>query len=147
MAVDRHRGTEGLTPAGGAAVILDSNFFFVPFRFGVDIFEELQRLLGSPLRCIAPEPVIKELRALKSEAKPSLKKEIDFALGLIDRCETMEASLAPGENVDEFILKTALETGYPVATNDAELRRHLKEVGISVIYLRQRAYLEIDGFK
>lgn len=135
-----------MTTVGGSAVILDSNFLFVPLRFGVDIFEELQRLLGSPLRCIVPTPIIKELQALKSEAKPSLQKEIDFALDLTDRCEIMEASLSQGETVDEFIIRVALETGYLVATNDAELRRRLKKVGVSVIYLRQQAYLEINGF-
>ncbi|MCW4036279.1 MAG: hypothetical protein NWE75_03720 [Candidatus Bathyarchaeota archaeon] len=147
MAADRHRGTERLNPTEGSSVILDSNFLFIPLRFGVDIFEELQRLLGSPLRYVVPEPIINELKALRSEARPSLRKEIDFALDLIDRCEIVEVSLEPDETVDDFVLRMALETGHPVATNDAELRRRLKEAGIPVIYLRQRAYLDMDGFK
>jgi rRNA-processing protein FCF1 len=130
---------------GGVAVILDSNFLFIPLRFGVDVFGELQRLFGRPITCIVPTPIIAELQLLRLDAKPSFKKEIDFALGLIDRCEVINETLGPGETVDDILLRMALETGYLVATNDADLRQRLREVGIPVIYLRQRAFLEIDG--
>lgn len=146
MASDRHRRPTGLGRADlGPAVILDSNFLFVPLLFGVDIFEELHRLLGESLRCLVPEPIIGELRLLRLDAKPSFRKEIDFALGLVERCEVMDEDKVAGETVDDFILRIAMKTGYPVATNDSELRRRLREAGVPVIYLRQRAYLEING--
>lgn len=144
MAADRHRGTAGLSRAG-PAVILDSNFLFVPLRFGVDIFDELHRLLGEPLHCIIPEPVLRELRLLRQDAKPSFRKEIDFALGLVDRCEVLEKDSDPGETVDDYILRLASRTRYPVATNDGDLRQRLREAGVPVVYLRQQAYLEING--
>lgn len=146
MAADRRRDPEGLSRTGhGAAVILDSNFLFIPLRFGVDIFEELQRLLGKLPRCIVPKPIIEELKLLRPEAKPSFKKELDFALDLAGRCEVLEENPRYGEPVDDFVLRLAVSNGWLVATNDSDLRRRLREVGVPIIYLRQRAYLEIDG--
>jgi rRNA-processing protein FCF1 len=144
MAADRRRDPEGLSRTG-ASVLLDSNFLFVPLRFGVDIFEELQRLLGRTPRCLVPRPIVEELRHLKINAKPSLKKEVDFALDLAHRCELLDEELLPGEEVDDFILRLAVENGWPVATNDSGLRRRLRGIGVPVIYLRQQAFLEIDG--
>ena len=111
----------------------------------VDVFDELQRLFGRPILCIVPTPIIAELRLLRLDAKPSFKKEIDFALGLTERCKVINENVEPGETVDDALLRIALETGYPVATNDADLRQRLREVRIPVVYLRQRAFLEIDG--
>lgn len=129
----------------GAAVIIDSNFLFIPLQFGVDIFEELRRLLGGPVRCIVPSPVVEELRLLRQGAKPKLRKEIAFALSLAERCEVVEEQVDPGETVDDVILRLALGWRCPVATNDGHLKRRLRAEGIPVIYLRQRAYLAVDG--
>lgn len=147
MATDRRGDTEGLTRTRpSAAVILDSNFLFIPLKFGVDIFEELHRLLGRNVRCIVTKPIIDELKLLRTDAKPSFIKEVDFALGLVDRCDVMEASLDPCETVDDSIVRVASAGPFIVATNDAELRRRLKRVGVSVVFLRQRSHLEIEGF-
>ncbi len=146
MATDRSRDPEGLTRTEpSAAVILDSNFLFIPHRFRVDIFEELRRLLDRNVRCIVTTPIIDELKLLGSDAKPSLRREVDFALGLTDSCEVMDESLGPGETVDDSILRIALERRFTVATNDAELRKRLRKVGIPVVFLRQKNHLEIDG--
>ena len=124
---------------------MDSNFLFIPLRFGVDIFEELHGLLGEPLKCLVPEPVLGELRLLRIDAKPSFVREIDFALDLVERCEILDEDRGSGETVDDFIVRIALQKGFPVATNDSELRQRLRESGVPVVYLRQRAFLEIDG--
>ncbi len=145
MATDRCRDPEGLNRKTGLAVLLDSNFLFVPLKFGVDIFEELKRLLNRTPRCLVLRPIIEELRHLRIDAKPSLEKEIDFALDLTYRCELLDEDLLPGEEVDDYILRLAVENGWPVATNDSDLRRRLREAGVPVIYLRQQAFLEIDG--
>lgn len=129
----------------GVAVILDSNFLFIPLQFGVDIFEELQRILGGLVRCVVPSPVIEELRALERDAGPKAKREADFALTMAERCEVAEGDAGSWETVDDAILQLALRKKCPVATNDAHLRRRLRAEGIPVIYLRQRAYLDIDG--
>ena len=82
MAADRHRDAE---VRGGRGVILDSNFLFVPLRFGVDIFGELEGLLGPSVVFLVPDAVLAELELLREGASPSLLREIDFALGQIGR--------------------------------------------------------------
>jgi len=127
------------------AVLLDSNFLFIPLRFGVDIFEELRRLLGENMKCLVTRPVLQELDLLRLRAKPGFLKEIRFAKKMAEKCEVFEDSLRTGETVDQSLVRVAIEQGFNVATNDAELRKALKKEGVSVVFLRQRAFLEVDG--
>lgn len=128
----------------GIPLLLDSNFLLIPSEEGVDIFEELERLLGFP-RCLVPTPVLEELERLREGATPSEERKIELALRLVERCELLEAKLEKGEKVDDLLLRLAKELGCPVATKDKELRRRLRRDGIPVVYLRQRAYLELEG--
>lgn len=126
-------------------VIIDSNFLFIPMKFRVDIFTELQRLLEGRARCVVPSPVLEELQLIKLEAKPSLRRQAAFALKLAERCERVDEVLRDGETVDELIIRLAEAWGCPVATNDTKLRRRLRERFIPVIYLREKSHLELDG--
>jgi len=130
----------------GIPILLDSNFLLIPPEEGVDIFAELERLLGLP-RCLLPTPVLEELKRLREGAAPSEARKIDLALRLADRCELLEAELREGEGVDSLLLRLAKDMRCPVATNDGELRRRLRREGIPVIYLRQRSHLELEGGK
>ena len=49
------------------------------------------------------------------------------------------------ETVDDFIIRLAREKKCLVATNDVSLRRRLRRENISVIFLRQMKYLQVDG--
>lgn len=133
-------GRRGLLP-----VIIDSNFLFIPLKFRVDIFSELQRLLEGRARCVVPNPVLEELQQIKQEAKPSLRRQAAFALELAERCERIDEGLREGETVDDLIVRLAESLGCPVATNDSKLRKRLRERLIPVIYLRERSHLELDG--
>ena len=146
MAADRRRHAEGLDlERHQITVLLDSNFLFIPLKFGVDIFEELKRLLGNNIKCLVTRPVLEELDLLRLGAKPGFLKEIDFARKMAEKCEVFEDSLRTGETVDHSLVRVAIEEGFNVATNDAELRKALKKEGVSVVFLRQRAFLDVDG--
>ena len=145
MAADRDRDAEGLR-LGSRGVILDSNFLFVPLRFGVDIFGEVERLLGPLVVCLVPAAALAELGRLRGESSPGLVREIDFALELAGRCRVLESDRLEGESVDDLILRLAVGGGYLVATNDGELRGRLRGEGVAVVFLRQRAYLEVEGY-
>jgi len=125
-------------------VILDSNFLFVPFQFKIDVFQELDRLLGKA------EPVIltttlEEIEALARKRSPRMGKQASAALGLAKKCETVEAEKKPNESYDDVVLRTAKELNCPVATNDANLRKKLREAEVTVVYVRQKSHLEIEG--
>ena len=145
MAADRYRDAEGLI-VGGRGVILDSNFLFVPLRFGVDIFGEIERLLGPSVVCLVPAAVLVELEVLRDGASPGLLREIDFAVGLAGRCRVLEGERLEGEGVDDLILRVAVGGGFLVATNDGELRGRLRGEGVPVVFMRQRAYLDVEGY-
>ena len=51
----------------------------------------------------------------------------------------------PNETKDDVIVRMAREWKCPVATNDQKLRKKLRDIGIPVIYLRQKNRLEVDG--
>jgi len=141
MATNRRRYSEGLAKA----VILDTNFLFIPLKFKVDIFSELERLYGISPKCIITLGTIKELEYLKNDAKPSFLKEVNFAERLAQKCEIAKIQMMPEEKVDDLILRYALETHYPVATNDLALKKKLRNNGLSIIYLRQKTHLEMEG--
>ncbi len=130
--------------ARGIPVLLDSSFLLIPLEEGVDIYSELERLLGLP-RCLVPKPVLEELKRLRDAASPLEAKRINLALRMAERCETLNVELGEGEEVDDLLLRLAREMRCPVATKDGELRKRLRREGIPVIYLRQRAYLEMEG--
>ena len=143
MAADRDRDPE---VTGGRGVILDSNFLFVPLRFGVDIFSGLEGLLGPSVVFLVPAAVLAELELLRVGASPSLLREIEFALELAGRCRVLEGGRLEGEGVDDLIVRLAVDGGFLVATNDGELRGRLRGAGVAVVFLRQRAYLEVEGY-
>jgi rRNA-processing protein FCF1 len=111
----------------------------------VDIFEEMERLFSSNVRCLVSRLVLEELKSLKRGAKPGFLREISFALKMAERCEIYEDSLRLGETVDQSLVRVAREQKFYVATNDAELRKVLRNEGVSAVFLRQKAFLEIDG--
>ena len=128
-------------------MLLDSNFLLVPILFGVDIFEEIPKLLDRDVDFILLRPVYEEMRRLAIEGSPKVRKEASSALDLSrGRCRVMDFEAQEGEDVDDLLLRVAEELRCLVATNDGALRRRLRERGIPVIYLRQKSLLKIDGW-
>lgn len=126
-------------------VILDANFLFVPFKFKIDIFDELEALLGR-FEPIILSTTIEELKKIAMGKSEKNRKNALAALKLAKKCKILEAKIKTGEKYDDVILRIAKEGGYIVATNDSKLRRRLREVGITTIFLRQKSYLQIDGY-
>lgn len=126
-------------------VILDTNFLFIPLKFKVDIFSELERLYGIMPTCIITSATMEELEYLKIGAKSLFLKEVKFAERLAQRCKVVKVIAKQKEKVDDLILRYAKDTRYPVATNDVELKEKLRKQGLSIIYLRQKTHLVIEG--
>jgi rRNA-processing protein FCF1 len=61
------------------------------------------------------------------------------------RCETVNVEKDVGESCDDVVLRTAKEWGCAVATNDAKLRKRLRESGVTVVFVRKRSRLEAEG--
>lgn len=121
--------------------ILDANFLMVPMNYGVDIFSEMDRIVDRDYKIAIPEVVMGELKNLKESGTPSEKKAAKVALELASDLKKIPSK----KPADEEIIRLAKEKNCLVCTNDSDLRKHLREIGTPVIYLRQESYLEICG--
>lgn len=122
-------------------VVIDTNFFLVPFQFNVDIIEELKNKLPS-YKLVTPSFVIKELEGLKHNNKGKTRLNANLALKLANssNIEIKDISLENDETVDDALLRVS----EVLATNDIDLKNRAKEKGITVVYLRQKKYIAVD---
>ena len=123
-------------------VVIDTNFFMVPFQFNVDIITELEKLLPS-YKLTTPSFVINELKGLKRNNKGKIRLNANLALKLANssKVEIKDISLLENETVDDALLRVS----EVLATNDIELKKRAKANGITVVYLRQKNYITVDG--
>lgn len=123
-------------------VVIDTNFFMVPFQFNVDIIDELEKALPS-YKLTTPIFVINELKGLKRNNKGKIRLNADLALKLANssNIEIKDISLENNETVDDALLRVS----EVLATNDIELKKRAIKKGITVAYLRQKKYIAIDG--
>ncbi len=123
-------------------IVIDTNFFMVPFQFNVDIITELENLLPS-YKLTTPSFVINELKGLKRNSKGKVRLNANLALKLANssKVEIKDISLLENETVDDALLRVS----EVLATNDIELKNRAKEKGITIVYLRQKKYIAVEG--
>ena len=123
-------------------VVIDTNFFMVSFQFNVDIITELEKVLPS-YKLTTPSFVINELKGLKRNNKGKIRLNANLALKLANssKVEIKDISLLENETVDDALLRVS----EVLATNDIELKKRAKAKGITIVYLRQKNYITVDG--
>ena len=128
-------------------VLLDTNFLFIPFRFGVDIFEESERVVNQRLFFAVSPQILKEIEGLRIDTSPNFERELQFVEKIVERCIILDEKIYPCESVDDSILRIAVEKGYIVATTDTKLRNRLRRSNVQALFLRQKTHLEFLGPK
>lgn len=105
-------------------VVIDTNFFMVPFQFNVDIIDELEKALPS-YKLTTPIFVINELKGLKRNNKGKIRLNADLALKLANssNIEIKDISLENNETVDDALLRVS----EVLATNDIELKKRARK--------------------
>lgn len=126
-------------------ILLDSNAFFVPIYFKIDIFNELKKLMERNYELILISPVKKELERLIEKTSQKNSKIASFALKLALECKLVEVKKPEEMQTDDIIIATAKEWKAIVFTNDRELKQRLRNISVPVIYVRQKSFLAIDG--
>ena len=123
-------------------VVIDTNFFMVPFQFNVDIITELENKLPS-YKLTTPSFVINELKGLKNNNKGKVRLNANLALKLANssKVEIKDISLLENETVDDALLRVS----EVLATNDIDLKNRAKNKGITIVYLRQKKYIVVEG--
>lgn len=113
-------------------VVLDTNALLMPFEVGINIDLEVRNLLGD-VRFVVPGPLVGELKHLDSRfAKPALA---------LARSREIVPCNARG---DDSVLEVAQREGGYILTNDKELRRRARKIGIPLIYLRSGTHLVLE---
>jgi rRNA-processing protein FCF1 len=115
----------------------------IPAQFHVDILTELGHIIPN-YKLIVPSFVIDELKNIKKRSKGKTRIEASIALKIAESPEIniINVNLKKRERVDDALLRISKV----LCTNDIGLKRRAKERGITVIYLRQKNYLAVDGY-
>lgn len=117
------------------SILIDTNFFFVPFQFGVDVVGRLREKF--------PSKDLFTLEACYEELKKQEEKEVDLALKYIEEEDIGIRDSGFKGSADEQILKYAEEHDVAVCTQDKPLRDKLRERNIRTIVLRSYSTLEV----
>lgn len=113
-------------------VLFDANALMMPLETGVDLFSEVQALVGA-FEPVVPTEVRAELAGLARQ-QGRRGAAARFGLALASRCA--EEPLGAEGSVDAGISAYARARDCLVATSDRALRRALLKDGVAVIALR-----------
>ena len=121
-------------------VVLDTNALLLPYQLGMNIEKELTRLLGI-CRIIVPTSVIKEAEKLAS-SNGSVAMAAKLGLNIVRKKDyQIVETLYDG---DDGVMDVAVKTNAAIVTNDKELKKKAKDMGLPVIYVRGESRLEIE---
>lgn len=114
----------------------------IPAQFHVDILAQLEHILPS-YELTVPSLVVNELKNIKRSSKGKNRIAATIALKIAESppINIIPVDLGEDERVDDALLRIAKV----LCTNDRNLRNRARNKGISVVYLRQRKYLAMDG--
>ena len=121
-------------------IILDTNFLTIPYQFGVDVFEEIKKLVPENYELVVLDGIIKELENL-AKGKGRDSKAAKIGLELIEK-KRVKIIKTESKSVDDEIIRLSNKETI-VATNDKELRERLKDKSAKVMYLRSKNRLEL----
>jgi len=127
------------------SVVVDANFMTIPAQFSVDVFAEAERVLEQRIEFIMLSSVLREIETI-AEGNKSLteRRAFGIALALAARCKQIE-SPHPDLPVDDQLIEFAADIKGVLATNDRNLRHNARKRGISVLYLRGKKRLALEG--
>lgn len=120
-------------------VLLDTSIIVQAIENKIDLILELRQLTG--LEIYIPDIVIYELNRL-SEKNKKLSKIINIANKLLKN--NVKIIKTEDKSVDNAIIRIATNNNYIVATNDANLKRILKKLGLMIIYINKDGHLSMD---
>ena len=128
-------------------VILGGNFLLIPGQFNVNVFAEIEHVLGKSVKLCIIDKTIEELNKITvlGKAKDQAAAKLGMALAgshLKQKSLKILPSF-PNKSVDDPIVAKPNKKIY-IATQDKELQRRVKEKGGQIIKLKQKKYLVLE---
>jgi rRNA-processing protein FCF1 len=119
-------------------VILDTNFLLIPFRFKINIIQELDYLIDVSHKFTISSMTLEELRRIgESSGKDGMAARL--ALKMIDASKI--EIIKNEKEVDDWIVEYAQASNAIVCTNDTKLRRRLKPFHIKTVTMKSKSKL------
>ncbi|MCG2896192.1 MAG: PIN domain-containing protein, partial [Acidilobus sp.] len=120
-------------------VVVDTNFLLMMAQ-GVVAPSSLNDAINASYELVTTDAVVKELETM-SKREDLLAREAGFALKLLERLG-VQVLRGKADSADESILTLAKELVQSgdrvvVATNDKNLRRSIRRLGVPTLYLRE----------
>lgn len=128
-------------------IILDTNFLLIPAQFGLDIFTELRKTCNFSYKLYMIDKSKDEIANIARQQKGAAKKAAEMTQKLLKNfINNNKINIIPAKTayIDREILDISGKDTL-VATQDAVLRKKLKEKGVKTIIMRQRKYLAIEA--
>jgi uncharacterized protein len=115
----------------------------IPAQFHVDILTELERILPN-YTFVVPSFVIRELESIKKRSKGKDRSAASVALKLVEssNINVIDINLNNKERVDDALLRISKV----LCTNDRGLQKRARNKELTVVYLRQKKYLAVEGY-
>lgn len=121
-------------------VILDSNFLLVPYKYHIDIFLEINCLIGN-IYFVISKGILNELKSL-SNKRGRTALEARFALKLIEKNKEKIKIVSSIEPVDGWILRYAKKYRAIVCTDDIKLKNSLRREKIRVLMVKSKSRID-----
>ncbi|MHB8604529.1 MAG: type II toxin-antitoxin system VapC family toxin [Thermoplasmatota archaeon] len=124
-------------------ILLDTNALMMQFQFHVDIEKELNRLLDFGHEIVVARLVLNELDNIAMHGAGKDAHEARMAMELAKTFRVVEPQ-GEGEG-DAGLLRLAEKLNAIVVTNDKILRARLRAKDIPNVYMRNKAFLTVEG--
>ncbi|MDI9620102.1 MAG: 30S processome protein Utp24 [Candidatus Nezhaarchaeota archaeon] len=124
-------------------MLFDTNLLMMMFERPINIVGEVESLLEVKVEPVVLRAQLIELENISKSRRSKASKIARTLLDLIRRKFKVVEGF--GATVDDAIVDVAKRGLLMVATNDWELRRKLRENGVTVIYLRRDGKIMVEG--
>jgi len=121
-------------------IVLDTSFLVAAYELKVDVIEGIFNVCDFKYELFVLDGTINELERLINSSSLSRKQAAKYALKLIQSLN-IKVLKAEQEHVDDALV--ALK-GYIVATEDAELKRRLRMIGVKILNIRQKKLVVLE---
>lgn len=123
-------------------LILDTSFLVSCAEFKVDLFSEINRICSFSYDLFVIDKSLDELNVI--EKKSGKHKTYVSIVKLFIKKGIKLIPTKSQKSVDDLIINVADKETCIVATQDAELKRRLKQKQVPVITIRQKKYLVLQ---
>lgn len=138
-------------------IVIDANFILLPFQFKIDYLYDIDSKLEGRTVFVLFKQILDELEAKRLREPNATKFSMNLKSGLSYLEMNNEKynivynhiTKSTSESTDEFLVRNCQElkgkeNRVYLASNDADLRRKVRKISVSTIFLRQKKFLSFD---